>query len=151
MSVPSLLSRLRGHFEQYVARYSVLALAVLAPASGLLGTVAAKLGGAATPGGRIALGAASAVATAIAGVTFIRNLGIWQMLDQFGAAPGVQSIASKPLAAVLNNVAGSTAETSGTIEPDADSQSVLEPSDGVPPDLDPDESEAASTTSAGAA
>lgn len=89
MSVKSLWGRLRGHFEEYVARYTVLALAVLTPVAGLLGALAADLGGAGSPGGRAALAVASAVGTAIAAVTFLRNLGIWQMLDTFGTAPGV--------------------------------------------------------------
>lgn len=84
-----MFARLKGHFQEYVARYSILALAVLVPLSGALGTVAANLGGADSTGGRIALGVSSAVGTAIAGVTFLRNLGVWQMLDTFGTAPGV--------------------------------------------------------------
>lgn len=79
-------SRIRGHLSEYVARYSVLALAVLTPAAGLLGTLAADLGGADTPLGRALLAAASALGVAAAGVVFIRNLGVWQMLDRFGTA-----------------------------------------------------------------
>lgn len=122
----SLLSRLRGHFQEYVARYTVLALAILTPASGALGAAAARLGGADTQGGRIALAGASALATAIAGVTFLRNLGVWQMLDKFGAAPGVAPApATKP--------APSPGSTPATPPTDEDN-SVLAPTDGLPSD-----------------
>lgn len=149
----SLFARLRGHFQENVARYAVLALSILTPASGLLGTAAAHLGGADSQGGRIALGAASAVATAIAGVTFIRNLGIWQMLDRFGVAPSVNpksdlpmnisGALSKALAPVADKPAtvGSTpvADAPPLPVPDADSQDQLEATDGLPSD---DEDEA---------
>ena len=99
----SLWGRLRGHFQQYVARYSVLALAVLTPAAGLLGTLGADLGGVDTPAGRVAFAAASALGTAAAGVVFIRNLGIWQMLDQFGTAPGAAPSQSSDSTAKATN------------------------------------------------
>jgi len=79
--------RLRGHFQEYVARYCVLAIAVLTPAAGLLGTLAADIGDE-TGLGKALLGATSALGTAAAGFKFIQNLGLWQMLDTFGTAPG---------------------------------------------------------------
>lgn len=163
----SLLGRLRGHFQEYVARYSVLALAVLTPLSGALGTIAANLGGADTPVGRLAVGAASALGTAAAGVVFIRNLGIWQMLDKFGTAPGVgksgdlpmniSSALSTALAPALpatgvagsqaSDNAGSTPESEPPV-PDVDTQGQLEATDGVSED---DDLEGADATGAGAA
>jgi hypothetical protein len=80
-------SRLRGHFQEYVSRYAVLVLAVLVPASTLLGKLAADIGVDTRVGQYIAMGSA-ALATGAAGVTFIKNMGIWQMLDTFGTAPG---------------------------------------------------------------
>lgn len=150
--------RVRGHFEQYVSRYSVAALAVLTPLAGLLGSVAASLGGAGSPGGKAALAAASAVGTAIAGVTFIKNSGIWQMLDKFGAAPGVQVARRSPIqptkpgqaiAEQSNNAPASsdpvittpTGVVSGVVSPDPTAaravpadydDSVHEPTDGQP-------------------
>lgn len=80
-------ARARGHFRENVARYAVLATAILTPVAGLLGELAADVGGADTPAGRTVLAASAAIGTAIAAVTFIRNLGVWQMLDTFGVAP----------------------------------------------------------------
>jgi hypothetical protein len=94
-----LWSRVRGHFQEYIARYAVLATAVLTPVAGLAGAAAADLGGIDTPGGRAALAIASAAGTGIAAVTFIRNLGIWQMLDTFGIAPGASVTTIAPPAA----------------------------------------------------
>jgi hypothetical protein len=95
-----LWSRLRGHFQENVARYSVLAVGILTPTAGYLGTLAAQFG-ADTPVGKALIGASSAIGVAIAGITFIRNLGIWQMLDQFGTAPGVSGPASRPLSGTI--------------------------------------------------
>lgn len=147
---PSLFARLRGHFQENVARYAVLALAVLTPASGLLGTAAAKLGGADTQAGRIALGAASVVATGIAGITFIRNLGIWQMLDRFGQAPGTPDriplqgeLAASKLGLAASKLAGESVGSTPVDDlpplevPDADSQDLLEPTDGLPSEETP--------------
>lgn len=99
-----LWSRLRGHFSEYVSRYAVLATAVLTPAAGLAGAAAADLGGVDTPVGRALLAIASALGTAVAAVTFIRNLGIWQMLDTFSTAPGVRAAASHELAPMTGQV-----------------------------------------------
>lgn len=87
--------RLRGHFTEYVSRYAVLAVAVLTPAAGLAGTAAADLGGVNTAIGRALLGVAATLTTGAAGVMFIGRLGIWQMLDSFGTAPGVGTKPSK--------------------------------------------------------
>lgn len=78
------MKKVLAHVSQYVARYSVLAIAVLTPAAGLLGAAAADLGGVNTSVGRALLATASALGTAAAGVVFIRNLGIWQLFDKFG-------------------------------------------------------------------
>lgn len=83
----TLSSRVRGHLQQYVNRYAVLAIGVLTPAAGLLGALGAQLGGVDTQAGRTVLGAAAAVTTAIAGLTWLRNSAIWQFLDRFGTTP----------------------------------------------------------------
>lgn len=114
MDKPNLWERLRGHFQEYIARYSVLALAILTPLAALLGSVAADLGGVNTSTGRAVTAAASAIGVAIVGVTFIRNLGIWQMLDSFGVAPGIHITAaagSTGGAPLIETGGGSTGET----------------------------------------
>lgn len=136
-------NRLRGHFQENVARYATIATAVLTPAAGLLGTLAANLGGADTQAGRYVIGAASAIGFAITAVTFIRNLGIWQMLDEFGTAPGalpkVTTQITKPIPtggeppspASVAEVDELTQEPS---EPDGDDQ-VHEATDGDPDEV----------------
>lgn len=127
-----ILGRLRGHFQEYVARYSVLVLAVLVPASGLAGAAAADLGGVDTPVGRALLAIAAALGTAASGVTFIKNLGVWQMLDSFGTAPHVQQVASRPLEPAV-------ARVGHVLAPDAD-DSVHAVTDGEPyGEVKPDE------------
>lgn len=79
-----MISRIINHVEEYVARYTVLLLAVLTPAAALLGSLAADLGGADTPAGRAALGLASALGVALGAVEFLRNLGPYQKLRDFG-------------------------------------------------------------------
>lgn len=74
-----MTNKLAAHIEKYIARYSVLALAVLTPLAGLLGSLAADLGGDGTPAGRYVTAGASAVGVAIGGATFLSNLGKWQM------------------------------------------------------------------------
>ena len=77
------MRKILSHISEYVARYSVLAIAVLTPTSALLGTVAADLGGIDTGIGKALLAVSAALGTAAAGVVFIRNLGIWQILNRF--------------------------------------------------------------------
>lgn len=78
------MRKVLDHMEENIARYTILALAVLVPLSGLLGQLGADLGGVDTPAGKIALGAVSALGTVIAGLTFLNNLGKYQMLRDFG-------------------------------------------------------------------
>lgn len=73
-----------SHIEKYLARYAVLAIAVLTPVSTLLGQAAADLGGADTTAGRVALGAVSGIAVLITGFVFIQNLGKYQIVRDFG-------------------------------------------------------------------
>jgi hypothetical protein len=159
--IKKVWQKLRGHFQEYVARYSVLALAVLTPAAGLLGEMAADLGGVNTGAGRVVLAAASALGTAAAGVVFIRNLGIWQMLDAFGVAPGapsppvvapaVQPTALEPMVGTLVGAGAQPVEPvepmisdPASIPPDVDASGLAandgEPSDRLAdPDTTPDE------------
>jgi hypothetical protein len=72
------LGKLLLHIESNVSRYATLLTAVLTPLAALLGAVAAQLGGVDTGTGRALLAAASAVGTAVAGVTWIYNRGKWE-------------------------------------------------------------------------
>jgi hypothetical protein len=128
-----LWSRLRGHFQEYVSRYAVLAIAVLTPASALLGELAGDLGGVDTSSGRAILAVASALGTAAAGVIFIRNLGLWQMLDQFGTAPGVGGLLGSGTT-VVNNAPEAT--TTVTEHPDEQMGAAAELALPVSPDVD---------------
>jgi hypothetical protein len=133
-----LFDRLRGHFQQHVAKYAVLVIAVLTPLAGLLGTVGADVGGASTPVGKALLGGAAALGTAITGVQYVRNLGIWQMLDTFGAAPGVTQPAAPPLPAsqsapASNSLPSELGDDDSAVDPDLESQPPTNPAD-VPPD-----------------
>jgi hypothetical protein len=146
-----LWARVRGHFQEYVNRYAVLAIAVLTPAAALLGALAANLGGVDTSTGRAVLGAASAVTAAAAGLTWLKNSAVWQMLDRFGPAP--QKVADVPAALdKLWEVAEpqGVPETGPTINdvamvPDVDTSPLIA-SDGMPttvptgPPIDEDES-----------
>lgn len=83
-----IVQKLIDHVEEYVARYTVLLLAVLTPAAGLLGSLAADLGGSDTSAGRAVLAGASALTVAAGGVVFLKNLGGYQQLRDFGATAG---------------------------------------------------------------
>jgi hypothetical protein len=78
------MSKITSHVEEYIARYTVLALAVLTPLAGLLGALAADLGGVDTSMGRAVTSAAAAVGVAIAAATFLHNLGQYQVVRDFG-------------------------------------------------------------------
>lgn len=78
------MSKILSHVEEYAARYAVLVIAVLTPAAALLGELAADLGGSDTPAGRAILGATAALAVVVAGATFLRNLGKYQIVRDFG-------------------------------------------------------------------
>lgn len=84
----SLIEALRGHFQEHIAKYAVLVLSILTAASTLMGSLAADLGGVHSQIGVALLMAVSGLGTAAKGVTYIKNLGLWQMLDSFGVAPG---------------------------------------------------------------
>jgi hypothetical protein len=96
-------NRPQTHFQEHIAKYATLAVAILTPTAGLLGSAAADLGGADTKVGHALIGAASALGAAVAGITYIRNLGIWQMLDKFGIAPGIAAATKPPMFAVGPN------------------------------------------------
>lgn len=142
-----MFNRLKGHFQEYISRYAVLALAILTPLAGLLGSVAADLGGADTKAGHAVLAAASALGVAAAGVVFIRNLGIWQMLDQFGTAPGVHPVAPAmptppPEGAVRSGAMsdedmGAEAEAALPVSPDVDRRAHAHPDPELPPEVQP--------------
>lgn len=83
------MAGLKGHLQEHIAKYATLAVSILTPVAGLLGSEAANLGGADTKVGHALLGASAALGAAVAGIVYIKNLGIWQMLDKFGVAPGV--------------------------------------------------------------
>lgn len=85
----NIIGKLRGHLQEYVSRYTILAAAILTPVAGLLGAFAADLGGADSPAGRAVLAGAAAIGTAGTFLVFIRNMGVWQMLDEFGTAPNL--------------------------------------------------------------
>jgi hypothetical protein len=81
-----MITKITSHVEEYIARYAVLLLTILVPIAAFLGQLAADLGGADTPAGRAVLGAASAVGVAIAGVTYLMNLGKYQIKRDFDSA-----------------------------------------------------------------
>lgn len=81
-----MIFKVTSHIEEYIARYTVLILAILTPFAGLLGSIAADLGGTDTSTGRAVLAAASALGVAIGGVTFLKNLGNYQALRDFGSS-----------------------------------------------------------------
>jgi hypothetical protein len=84
----SKLEVLYNHVEEYIARYTVLAMAILVPLAGLLGQLAADLGGNDTPAGRAVLGAAAMVGSAAGFVIFLKNLGEYQKARDFGSILG---------------------------------------------------------------
>jgi hypothetical protein len=90
-----MITKITSHVEEYIARYAVLLLTILVPIAAFLGQLAADLGGADTPAGRAVLGAASAVGVAIAGVTYLMNLGKYQIKRDFDSAvEGVDKLIS---------------------------------------------------------
>lgn len=72
------IGKLLLHIDTNISRYATLATAVLTPLAALLGAVAAQLGGIDTSTGRALLAAASAIGTAVAGITWIINRGKWE-------------------------------------------------------------------------
>jgi hypothetical protein len=82
----SKFKSLVSHFEEYVARYAVLAVAILTPAVGLLGSLAANAGGVETSSGRALLAVGSAIGFALTAATFLKNLGSYQIVRDFDAA-----------------------------------------------------------------
>jgi hypothetical protein len=84
MSVRTTAAAVLRHFPQYVERYTVLGIGVLTSASGLLGTLAADLGGADTAVGRAILGATAALSTATAGLIWLRGRREWVILEKWG-------------------------------------------------------------------
>lgn len=88
-----MIAKITSHVEEYIARYAVLLLTILVPLAAFLGQLAADLGGADTPAGKAVLGAAAAVGTAIAGVTYLMNLGKYQIARDFGnVAEGIDNL-----------------------------------------------------------
>lgn len=86
MRLPKKVAALISHVEEYAARYAVLAIGVLTPASGWLGTLAAHAGGVNTSTGRALLGMSSAAAVALTGAMFLKNLGHYQIVRDFDSA-----------------------------------------------------------------
>lgn len=87
--MPKQVIALISHVEEYAARYAVLAIAVLTPASGWLGTLAAHAGGVNTSTGRALMGLSSAAAVGLVGATFLRGLGHYQIVRDFDQAFGI--------------------------------------------------------------
>jgi hypothetical protein len=71
------IGKLLQHIDTYVSRYATLAIAILTPAAGLLGTAAADLGNQ-TSLGKALLAATSALGFAVAGITWLYNRGKWE-------------------------------------------------------------------------
>lgn len=124
-----MIDKITNHIEEYIARYTVLLLAILTPAAGLLGELASNLGGADTTSGKYVLGAASAVGTAIAGVTFLKNLGEYQKVRDFGHSIDSTAVEIKAMIDAAKKIPDSQA-TTRPVEPGTEDDG-LEPTSRI--------------------
>lgn len=139
------MGKITAHVQEYIGRYVVVATVVLLPLSGLLGSLAAQLGGIDTRVGRAALAAASAVGTAAAVGVWLRNLGLWETapLAAQGVAQAAAAAAGSAAAAAVTGAQGLPVAGSLT-DPEVDAVPAHDlPSDdvelGAPPPPAPDE------------
>lgn len=76
------MNKVIAHIQENIGRYVVVLAPFLTGLAALLGTAAADLGGVDTSVGRAVTAVATALGTAAAIATWLRNLGIWQIETQ---------------------------------------------------------------------